>query len=148
MFRQLIKKSRNLHRRHITKSISWRLLGSIDTFIISSLISNDTSVGLKISLIELVSKLILYYLHERVWYKFSKLDPLRRHIIKTFTWRFIGSTDTIIISFIVTGDFLSGMKIGIIEIFSKMIFYFLHERVWYRINFGLDKHRKFIKKYL
>ena len=69
-------------------------------------------------------------------------DPsVKRHIAKTITWRIIGTLDTMLIGWLITGDFLMGLQIGGIEVITKMILYFLHERVWYRINLGLP-HRK------
>jgi len=55
-----------------------------------------------------------------------------RHILKTITWRIVGTIDTIVLSWIITGDFKLGLKIGSIEVITKMILYYLHERVWYK----------------
>lgn len=59
--------------RHILKTITWRIVGTIDTIVLSWLITGDFSLGLKIGSIEVITKMILYYLHERVWYKYIKL---------------------------------------------------------------------------
>jgi uncharacterized membrane protein len=42
-----------------------------------------------------------------------------------------------LLSWLVTGNPLTGLKIGLSELLTKMILYYLHERVWYRIDFGL-----------
>jgi uncharacterized membrane protein len=63
----------------------------------------------------------------------------KRHIAKTLTWRVVGTIDTMVIGYILTGDFKVGLSIGGIELFSKMILYYLHERVWYRSNFGVNE---------
>ena len=60
------------YKRHIAKTFSWRIIGTIDTIIISGLLTGSWGVGLAIGGIEIISKMVLYYLHERVWYKFSK----------------------------------------------------------------------------
>ena len=60
------------HKRHILKSVTWRIVGTLDTIIISGLITGSWEVGLAIGGIEVFSKMVLYYLHERTWYKFSK----------------------------------------------------------------------------
>jgi uncharacterized membrane protein len=57
------------HKRHILKTISWRILGTIDTIVIGGLITGDWKIGLSIGGIEVISKMTLYYIHERVWYK-------------------------------------------------------------------------------
>jgi uncharacterized membrane protein len=68
-----------------------------------------------------------------------KKDHLR-HIIKTITWRLIGTIDTIMIAWLISGDPRTGLKIGGIELFTKMALYYLHERAWFKfINLGRGK---------
>ena len=57
---------------------------------------------------------------------------VRRHILKTITWRLVGTIDTILLSWWISGDPLVGLSIGGAEVFTKMILYFFHERVWYK----------------
>ena len=64
----------------------------------------------------------------------------KRHIAKTVSWRIIGTLDTMIISWVITGSWQWGLAIGGVEVFTKMILYFLHERAWYKYSkFGLKK---------
>ena len=64
----------------------------------------------------------------------------KRHIAKTITWRALGTLDTIILSGIITGSWTTGLAIGGVEVFTKMILYFLHERLWYKFSkYGLKK---------
>jgi len=65
----------------------------------------------------------------------TQLDKAR-HIAKTITWRVIGTIDTMVLAWVVTGNPIMGLKIGGIEVFTKMILYYLHERAWYRVSFG------------
>ena len=58
----------------------------------------------------------------------------KRHILKTITWRIIGTIDTIILSGIITGSWTTGLAIGGVEVITKMVLYFLHERVWYKFS--------------
>ena len=60
------------YKRHIAKTISWRIVGTIDTIVISGLVTGSWVAGLAIGGIEIISKMALYFLHERAWYKFSK----------------------------------------------------------------------------
>lgn len=97
--------------------------------------------GLKIGGAELFTKMILYYLHERAWFNlrvFKKESARIRHILKTFTWRFIGTVDTIILAWLISGSAEAGLSIGGLELITKMILYYLHERAWYKIKFGLE----------
>lgn len=66
----------------------------------------------------------------------------KRHVMKTITWRLIGTIDTILIGWVISGNPLIGLKIGSVEIITKMILYYLHERVWYKTNFGVRKKDK------
>jgi uncharacterized membrane protein len=61
----------------------------------------------------------------------------KRHLAKTVTWRIIGTIDTIILGWIITGEVNKGLAIGGVEVISKMGLYYLHERAWYKIKFGL-----------
>ena len=131
-----------ISKRHIAKSLSWRFIGTIDTFILTWIVTGDLIEGLNLSGITTITKLIWYYIHERYWFNSSTIDSNRRHIIKTFTWRGIGTIDTISFAWLLTGNPFIGFKIGGIETVSKMILYYAHEKLWYKINFGLDKRNK------
>lgn len=61
-----------------------------------------------------------------------------RSLVKTVTWRTIGTMDTIIISYFITGSIAMGAAIGGTELFTKMFLYFLHERGWSKIDWGLE----------
>lgn len=135
-------------KRHIAKTITWRILGTLDTFLLSWFISNDITIGFQIGVFELVTKMVLYYVHERLWYKSKVKSSNRRHILKTFSWRAVGTLDTIVLSWIITGNPLTGIKIGGAEIITKMLLYYGHEKIWYRIDFGLDKRKKRLKNKL
>ena len=129
-------------KRHIAKTITWRLLGTLDTFVLSWAITGNPFIGLKIGFAEMITKMILYYLHERLWFKINIPESHKRHLLKTLTWRLIGTLDTILLSWVISGNLLTGLKIGIAEIVTKMILYYLHERAWYRVDFGLEKIRR------
>jgi uncharacterized membrane protein len=55
------------HRRSLAKAVSWRVTGSIDTFILSWLITGSIKIAGSISLVEVVTKILLFYFHERLW---------------------------------------------------------------------------------
>ncbi len=57
--------------RSVVKTLSWRALGTLDTFVISFFITSDTTMAASIASIEIVTKIILYYFHERAWNKIS-----------------------------------------------------------------------------
>ena len=131
----------SLINRHIAKTISWRIVGTADTMLLSWLITGSFEAGLQIGVADVTTKLVLYYLHERAWFKSSVKNANRRHLLKTVTWRVIGTLDTILLSFWIWGDGVQSVQIGGAETVSKSVLYFLHEKMWYRIAFGLDKRR-------
>lgn len=66
---------------------------------------------------------------------------VKRHIAKAISYRLVGSLQTILIGYALTGSIVISSTIGIIELCIKPIIYFIHERIWYKyIKFGVDKH--------
>ena len=73
-------------------------------------------------------------------------DPsVKRHVAKTITWRLLGTIDTMIIGWFITGNPITGLKIGGVEVITKLFLYYFHERLWFRLNLGLP-HRNQGKK--
>lgn len=125
-------------KRHILKTITWRFVATTDTILISWFLTSDWTTGLKIGTFEVITKMFLYYFHERIWIKSSIKNPNIRHIYKTVTWRSIGTLDTIFISWFLTGELSVGLSIGAIELLSKTVLYYIHEKMWYSMNYGLQ----------
>ncbi|CAI8157267.1 MAG: Uncharacterised protein [Bacteroidota bacterium] len=63
-------------------------------------------------------------------------ERLSRSLLKSVSWRIIGTIDTIIISYLITGKLAFALSIGGIELVTKMILYVVHERVWNKIKWG------------
>ena len=62
-----------------------------------------------------------------------------RSVVKTISWRTVGTLDTMIVSYFVTGSLVMAASIGSIEVVTKMILYYFHERAWNKISFGRVK---------
>ena len=62
-----------------------------------------------------------------------------RSLLKAVSWRLLGTIDTIVISFILSGQIKMALSIGGVELFTKIALYFFHERVWNKIKFGKKK---------
>lgn len=131
----------NTIRRHIAKTISWRIVGTADTMVLSWLITGSIEAGLQIGVADVTTKMVLYYLHERAWFRSSISNSTKRHLYKTATWRLIGTLDTILLSFVIWGDGVQSFQIGGAETVSKTVLYFIHEKMWYRVTFGIEKLR-------
>ena len=65
----------------------------------------------------------------------SSEKPLRS-FVKSISWRIIGTLDTVLISWLVTGTLSIAFTIGSIEMITKMVLYFFHERLWNIIKWG------------
>ena len=63
-------------------------------------------------------------------------DKLKRSLAKTISWRVIGTLDTVLISWIITGTLALAFSIGAVELVTKMALYFFHERAWNNIKWG------------
>jgi uncharacterized membrane protein len=59
-----------------------------------------------------------------------------RSIIKAISWRTVGTIDTMVVSFFVTGNLVMAISIGSVEVLTKMVLYYFHERAWNKTNFG------------
>lgn len=138
--------------RSIIKGITWRILASCDTILIAYLVTGTIGKALTIGATEVLSKLILFYIHERVWnhYAGDKMYQKSWSLVKAFTWRFTGTLDTIVLSFIIItlgsdtanddSPLAQASTIGMIELGTKMILYFVHERIWSMIKWGRTMH--------
>ena len=138
-------------KRHIAKTITWRITASLTTFLLTLFFFKDdpsaTEKAVNVALIESTLKLIFYYYHERIWYKIKVAwRSTVRHLAKTITWRFIASLTTFIVAYIIFREDQYAVEkasgVAIVETFIKMLLYYLHERIWHRQSFGLGSDDK------
>ena len=146
--------------RSVVKAITWRTLGTLDTLVISYLLitylgptfglDHDQGEALEsasyIAITEVVTKMVFYFLHERAWAKVGwgvkivngrRKEMYRRTSTKAGTWRTIASLDTMLLAWFFTGNIATAISIGTLEIASKLILYFIHERIWSALPFGI-----------
>lgn len=126
-------------KRHIFKTISWRVIASLDTLVISYLITKSLETSVNILSFEVIVKSIFYFFHERIWIKIKLNNSVKRHLIKTISWRILAIIVTFVLVFLITGDLNFSYQIGLIETITKMILYFIHERLWYFQSYGRKK---------
>jgi len=69
----------------------------------------------------------------------NKIVSRKRHLLKTLTWRIVGTIDTMLLGWLISGNPLIGLKIGLLELITKMVLYYFHERIWYKSKFGVKK---------
>ncbi|KPF61846.1 hypothetical protein IP88_15315 [alpha proteobacterium AAP81b] len=142
-------------RRFLAKAISWRIVGTLDTFILSVLLltflgpwlgiqehsRGHTGTAGLIALTEVATKIALFYVHEWLWARLhwglgSTKEQHRRSLMKAVAWRVFASLDTTILALIYTGNLKMAVSIGGAEVITKIFLYYLHERAWERITLG------------
>ena len=62
----------------------------------------------------------------------KEVEGRKKAFLKTISWRIIGTLDTMLISYILTGNLKLATGIASVEVVSKMILYYFHERLWDR----------------
>lgn len=67
------------------------------------------------------------------------IEQKKRSIAKAISWRTLGTVDTMLISFIITGNATASVSIGAFELLTKTALYYFHERAWNKINYGKAK---------
>ena len=125
------------HARAFAKGVSWRVVGTADTFLWSLLITHQPWSAGSIASLETFTKIALFYVHERVWrlLRFAP-DSHARSIIKAFSWRFVGSLDTFLLALIFTGKLKYAVTIATAEALTKIALFYLHERAWRLVSWG------------
>lgn len=130
------------HFRSVLKGITWRVTGTIDTMMLAFIVTGTVLNAVKIGFTEVFTKIVLYYLHERLWniIPFGRIHGVGpthlRSLVKGVSWRVVGTMDTIVISYFITGHWLTAIKIGVFEVITKILLFYLHERVWGKIKWG------------
>ena len=137
-------------KRHIAKTITWRIIATGTTFLLTLLFFRDdpnaTEKATGVAIAEATLKMILYYYHERIWFKVRiQVRSTVRHLFKTITWRFIASLTTLILAFFFFKENPEALEkatwIAVVETILKMMFYYLHERAWHLSTFGLTQEK-------
>lgn len=131
------------HIRSMTKSIIWRLLGVLVLAIVTYTVTrNWIQTGL-ISFIHHGTFLVIYYLHERAWCRITKIQGKKRRILRAFTYEIIlGHLVLGIITWVITGSWLSVTLVTIIYIENKLWIYFVYDWIWDRISWGTTEVEK------
>jgi uncharacterized membrane protein len=125
------------HGRALAKGVTWRVIGTLDTFLWSWLITHQPVSAGAIAGSEVATKIALYYIHERIW-RLIRVAPDShvRSFVKAVTWRVVGSLDTFLLSLLFTGRGDYAVSIATAEAMTKVVLYYLHERAWRLVRWG------------
>ena len=122
------------HARSVAKAASWRATGTLDTFLVSWLVTGTAALAGGIAATEVATKVILFYLHERAWnlvrWGRVRADAHRRSVAKAVSWRTLATVDTFLISWLITGRAATAGGIAATEVLTKVVLFYLHERGW------------------
>ena len=80
--------------------------------------------------------MILDSFAKKLFYSKPGKDSNAKSLLKSISWRIVGTIDTIVISYFVTGQLVMAVSIGSVEVVSKILLYYLHERVWENVTKG------------
>jgi uncharacterized membrane protein len=150
--------------RSIAKAVTWRAVGTLDTLVLSFIIltylaplfgfdganlGENLQTASYIAITEVATKMTLFYLHERAWERTQwdiglddeghRVLGHKRTAAKTTSWRVIASLDTFLLALIFTGNPATAVSIGGFEIITKLVLYYLHERAWSKVKFGIER---------
>ncbi|MEM9277765.1 MAG: DUF2061 domain-containing protein [Pseudomonadota bacterium] len=148
--------------RSFAKALTWRVIGTLDTFFLSFFIikylgpmfgladeSTDLEIAATASFIaitEVITKIVIYTTHERIWNRINwgvaqhrlRYETRLRSAAKMSTWRVLASLDTMLLAWLFTGNLGTAISIGGLEVLTKLVLYFFHERLWLKIKLGLE----------
>lgn len=141
------------HHRSIVKGATWRVIGTLDTIFLSFVFTGKIGKALTIGAIELFTKILLFYLHERIWMRLAfgseekiingvlvKEEKHYRSLVKGISWRIVGSLDTFWIALFVNRGSehaaQTAFYIAATEVITKVLLYWLHERAWLNVKWG------------
>ena len=113
------------------------MIGTADTFLWSWLITHEPVAAGAIASLETLTKIVLFYVHERLWRIFPWAPNARlRSLSKAVSWRVVGSLDTFLLTMLVTGKLRYAVSIAGVEALTKIALYYLHERAWRKVSWG------------
>jgi uncharacterized membrane protein len=66
------------------------------------------------------------------------MENARRSLVKAISWRIVGTVDTFVLTFIVTGKLVWAASVSALELCTKVLLFWLHERIWNKIKWGRE----------
>lgn len=119
------------HRKSMLKSVIWRLLGIFVLAIITYVFTSSLIQTGLITFLHHGAFLIIYYLHERVWFKIHRIQGKKRRILRAFTYEIIlGHCVLGLITLLVTGSWTKVTLITITYIENKLWMYLVYDWIW------------------
>ena len=139
-------KPREAFARSTIKSITWRVIGTLSLVLVAYSFTGKINLSLALGAIDIVSNIILYIIHERIWERIewgrsfwdsiTFSDNKLRSFIKSISWRVLATSYIIVVSYFLTQKPFISLSLGIVDAILNIIEYYIHERIWDKIGFG------------
>ena len=121
----------NSHRKSMLKSVIWRLLGIFVLAIVTYIFTRSLIQTGLITFLHHGAFLIIYYLHERVWFRIHRIQGKKRRMLRAFTYEIIlGHCVLGLITLLVTGSWTKVTLITITYIENKLWIYLVYDWIW------------------
>lgn len=133
------------HLRSLVKALTWRITGTVTLISITYLATEDFDISLFLGGVDIISNIILYYLHERIWAfvdwgktiaTLMGFEDKKRSLTKTISWRILATPYLIIVFYFFTGKPVLATGIAVMDLMANLIEYYIHERIWNKIAWG------------
>ena len=118
-------------RSSLIKSIIWRIMGVIVLATITYIFTRKLITTTYITLVHHTTFLLVFYLHERIWFKIKNISERKRAISKALIYEIVlgmGIGGSIVLLF--TGEWSKVGQITITYTIIKIIMYYFYERIW------------------
>jgi uncharacterized membrane protein len=140
---------RVLIERSFLKAITWRIVGTVSLWITVYLFTGRISLAIGISLVDIISNIVLYYCHERIWdwsdwgRRFIDgrfISESKRMIAKAASWKILASIYLfLVVNFLSEQSLIVSSGIVFADAFLNIIEYYFHEYAWNRVKWGRIK---------
>jgi uncharacterized membrane protein len=131
------------HKRTIIKTISYRVINTLVTFLMTFLLFGvSAALAGSVALAQIVLGSTIFYLYDRVWLRVSWArenihEDVKRSIVKTIGYRLIVLCAGFVIArLILTSSNETAVWWTITLMVLSMMFYYVHERIWLKIKWG------------
>eukprot|EP00041_Stephanoeca_diplocostata_P028883 m.836052 g.836052 ORF g.836052 m.836052 type:complete len:148 (-) comp23456_c0_seq4:3241-3684(-) len=126
--------------RTLAKTTSFRVFATTATMLLAFALTGSLTTAIKIGIPDTLVKLLFYYMHERLWQTAGFAELKGRTFYKMATWKVCAISSTITITAIVNGgDLRFAFKLGPIDTVIKSLIFYLHEQIWEKISWGIER---------
>lgn len=137
--------------------MSWRITATFTTVILSFMLTVSLFIvfatlltielqgafetAIKIGPTDFIVKLIVFYMHERLWQVEALSTIYGKQFLKVALWKLLAVTMTMGTTIMITGEVALALKLGPMDFISKLLLYAAHDAIWNMISFGKLKEQ-------